>query len=119
MPAKSLNFSDFIVRVQDLDPDGIICLADQAATDAERRCYSRIAAEKQQCPESRRYADTMKNLIRYLRYGVKPRGLSETEKALFLAVKTRFESQPTPQRPISKKQNFLPAQIIPFRGIIH
>jgi hypothetical protein len=119
MATNTTKYTEFVGKIENLDPDAIICLADREATEAERRCYSRIAEKRLECPDSLHYAQTMKSLIRFLRYGVKPRGLSADEHSLFLATKTRFESPASAVRPISKKRNFLPAQIIPFRGIIH
>ena len=64
----------------------MIYLLDKEATDAERQLYNPKSqfSEKQNC--GLEYVSNLKNLIFYLRYGAKPRGLRKEDISLFDSV---------------------------------
>ena len=64
----------------------MIYLLDKEATEAERQLYNPkfLMSEKQICgPE---YVSDLKNLIFYLRYGARPRGLKQEDLNLLQSV---------------------------------
>jgi predicted nucleotidyltransferase component of viral defense system len=72
----------FIQAIQDKDYLDIIHFADQEATKAERDLYRR----KGESTEPKEYAEMLKDLIFYIRYGVKPQNIGNAEFQLFRSV---------------------------------
>jgi hypothetical protein len=72
----------FIESIQDKDYLDIIYFADQEATKAERDGYR----EKGKAREPNEYAEMLKDLIFYIRYGVKPQNMRNDNFQLFRSV---------------------------------
>ena len=83
MISTRCDISDFVEAIENKDYLDIIYLADQEATAAERLYFKNgvDVNEKHKC--SRDYASALKNLISFLRYGVRPSGLEEQQAQLF------------------------------------
>ena len=86
MISVNCDIREFISELENKDFFEMIYLLDKEATDAERQLYNPKSemSEKQICgPE---YVSNLKNLIFYLRYGAKPRGLRKEDLSLFKSV---------------------------------
>ena len=98
MISANCDIREFITGLEHKDFFEMIYLLDKEATDAERQLYnprSRLS-EKQICgPE---YVRNLKNLIFYLRYGAKPKGLQQEAISLLETVcaKSSAQSQDQP-----------------------
>jgi hypothetical protein len=75
MKSKPYDFVAFIGTVGDKDYYDLIYLAEQEATRAERCFYHPDCGSYDSQTEIRTYADNLKRFIRFMRYGLKPRGL--------------------------------------------
>ena len=83
MISANCDIREFISKLENKDFFEMIYLLDKEATEAERQLFNPKSemAERQICgPE---YVSNLKNLIFYLRYGAKPRGLREEHISLF------------------------------------
>ena len=77
MISRSCDIKEFIDAIKDKDYYEAIYLADKEATEAERLNFKpRAAAIAKGCP---RYADRLKSLIRFMRYGVRSRFIEDQE----------------------------------------
>ena len=79
MISANCDIREFIAGLENKDFFEMIYLLDKEATDAERQLYNPKSemSEKQICgPE---YVSSLKNLIFYLRYGARPKGLKHKE----------------------------------------
>ncbi len=77
MISSNCDIREFIAKLENKDFFEMIYLLDQEATEAERQLFNPKSklCEKQICgPE---YVANLKNLIFYLRYGARPKGLQE------------------------------------------
>jgi hypothetical protein len=77
MISANCDIREFISELENKDFFEMIYLLDKEATEAERQLYNPKTemSEKLICgPE---YVSNLKNLIFYLRYGAKPRGLQK------------------------------------------
>ncbi len=77
MISSNCDIREFISNLENKDFFEMIYLLDQEATEAERQLFNPKSklAEKQICgPE---YVSNLKNLIFFLRYGARPKGLQE------------------------------------------
>jgi hypothetical protein len=86
MISVNCDIREFISALEHKDFFEMIYLLDKEATEAERQLYNPkfLMSEKQICgPE---YVSDLKNLIFYLRYGAKPRGLREGDICLMDSV---------------------------------
>lgn len=72
MISDRCDFDDFLQRADGCGYDEIIALADREATEAERRRYLSRCSEEEKLLCGREYADCLKGLIAYMRYGLKP-----------------------------------------------
>jgi hypothetical protein len=86
MISVNCDIREFISELKNKDFFEMIYLLDKEATEAERQLYNPKSAmsERQICgPE---YASNLKNLIFYLRYGARPRGLRKEDICLLDSV---------------------------------
>lgn len=86
MISANCDIQQFITKLENKDFFEMIYLLDKEATDAERQLYNPKSdgSERHICgPE---YVNNLKNLIFYLRYGAKPRGLRKEDVLLFDSV---------------------------------
>ncbi len=77
MISANCDIREFISNLENKDFYEMIYMLDQEATEAERQLFNPKSklCERQICgPE---YVANLKNLIFYLRYGARPRGLQE------------------------------------------
>ena len=77
MISANCDIGEFISELENKDFFEMIYLLEKEATEAERQLFNpkSILCERQICgPE---YVNNLKNLIFYLRYGARPRGLQE------------------------------------------
>lgn len=72
MISSECSFRDFMEEIKDLDPLEIVNLANQEATEAERMMLRRAVDNHPKGTCGRRYAESLKGLIYYVRYGVRP-----------------------------------------------
>jgi hypothetical protein len=86
MISVNCDIREFISELENKDFFEMIYLLDKEATEAERQLYNPRTemAERQICgPE---YVSDLKNLIFYLRYGAKPKGLRKEDICLMDSV---------------------------------
>jgi hypothetical protein len=83
MISSSYNFYEFIEFIKDKEYLDIIYLAEREATEAERRLYHPRKTEEAVKKGVKLYAETLEGLIFFLRYGIKPRGLRDSDVELF------------------------------------
>ena len=77
MISQSCDIKEFIDAIKDKDYYEAIYLADKEATEAERLNFKpRAAATAKGCTH---YADRLKSLIRFMRYGVRSRFIEDQE----------------------------------------
>ena len=79
MIADSRKISDFVQAIKDKRYDEIIMMAEAEATAAERMMYKQRSRNAPQPAPGTRYALDLKRFIDYMRYGVKPAGLTSEE----------------------------------------
>ena len=86
MISDNCDIREFISELENKDFFEMIYLLDKEATEAERQLFNPKSemSERQICgPE---YVSKLKNLIFYLRYGAKPKGLKQENLNLFNSV---------------------------------
>ena len=86
MISTNCDIREFISELKNKDFFEMIYLLDKEATEAERQLFNPKSemSERQICgPE---YVNSLKNLIFYLRYGAKPKGLQKEHISLLDAV---------------------------------
>jgi len=86
MISANCDIREFISELENKDFFEMIYMLDHEATEAERQLYNPKCemSERQICgPE---YISNLKNLIFYLRYGAKPKGLRKEDISLFDSV---------------------------------
>jgi hypothetical protein len=86
MISANCDIREFIVELENKNFFEMIYLLDREATEAERQLFNPKSelSERQICgPE---YVSDLKNLILYLRYGAKPRGLQKEHISLIDSV---------------------------------
>jgi hypothetical protein len=86
MISINCDIREFISALENKDFFEMIYLLDKEATEAERQLYNPRTemSERQICrPE---YVSDLKNLIFYLRYGARPKGLREEDICLLDSV---------------------------------
>jgi hypothetical protein len=83
MVSTDCDIREFIAGLENKDFFEMIYLLDKEATEAERLLYNPKSSiyERQIC--SAEYVNSLKNLIFYLRYGARPKGLKFEDLALF------------------------------------
>jgi hypothetical protein len=82
MISPSLNINEFAEHVFGQGIPDLIHLADLEATEAERLFYQKRNGEGD-ADKLLRYAQTLKDLIRFFRYGIKPRATETIEGQVF------------------------------------
>ena len=86
MISANCNIRELISELENKDFFEMIYLLDKEATEAERQLFNPKSemSERQICgPE---YVSNLKNIIVYLRYGAKPRGLRKEHICLIDSV---------------------------------
>jgi hypothetical protein len=97
MISQSCDVREFIEAIRDRDYLEVIYLADKEATEAERLKYrfkAKKRAEQEYCPG---YADVLKNLIFFLRYGVKNRLIGKKDFDLFRSLRESLLERMQPE----------------------
>ena len=86
MIAVNCDIREFISELENKDFFEMIYLLDKEATEAERQWYNPRTemADRQICGSQ--YVSDLKNLIFYLRYGARPKGLREENICLIDSV---------------------------------
>lgn len=82
MISDSLRFEDFVEAVKGKDQMEMIAAANEEATEAERRYYRMRARGKRSAQVCLEYSTILKNLIAFLRYGLRYRGFDEEQVEL-------------------------------------
>jgi hypothetical protein len=93
MISTNCDIREFIAELENKDFFEMIYLLDQEATEAERQLFNPRSelSKKRICgPE---YVSNLKNLIFYLRYGARPRGLRKEDIRLLDQVCSRNNHQ--------------------------
>ncbi len=93
MKSVQFEFEDFYGTVDGLERLDVIYAADQEATRAERLWYRSRFSSPDQATACRSYANTLKHLIGFLRYGVRPVGLKEEHYRLFCQIRERSDTR--------------------------
>ena len=75
MISENCDFRDFIVELENKDYFEMIYLIDKEATEAERQLFNPRSEMSERVICGPEYVSNLKNLIFYLRYGAKRRGL--------------------------------------------
>lgn len=86
MISTNCEIADFLQATEGKDIQEIIELADREATEAERCLYRSGAAAELKNGCGRQYAQCLKDLIFFMRYGIKPAGLDPAHLALFRSI---------------------------------
>jgi hypothetical protein len=93
MISPSCNFKIFVEEVKHRGYPDIICLAEQESVAAWRMAQKRIRKGSLDHQESMRYSETLKELIFFLRNGIKPRESSKEDLELFEVVSGHLGSR--------------------------
>ena len=83
MVSPGCDFKLFVEELKCKEYPDIIYLAEQEALEAWRLAQRRIREGSMGHQESMRYCETLKELIFFLRYGIKPRESSREDLELF------------------------------------
>jgi hypothetical protein len=87
MISQSCDVKEFIEAIRDRDYLEVIYLAEKEATEAERLKYRFKAKKRDEEEYCLGYADVLKNLIFFLRYGVKNRRIAKKDLDLFRSLR--------------------------------
>ena len=83
MIAPGNSILDFFESTQEMTYQEIILFAEKEATRAERMCLSGKTGEDFDLEECRQYAECLKKLIFFFRYGFRPAHVPEDHYELF------------------------------------
>lgn len=83
MVVPTNDIFDFFESTQGMDYQDIILYAEKEATRAERLCLSGKIDQESNREEYRKYADCLKKLIFFFRYGFRPAQVPEDQYELF------------------------------------
>ena len=83
MISSAYKIEEFVKAVEGKDYLDIIYLADKEATETERHLRQPQVAARARRNGGEEYATAIIALISFLRYGIKPRGISEATIELF------------------------------------
>ena len=86
MISESLDLGDFVETIRGKDYREIMYLAEQEATDAERLFYRKRTSDDFEDKTVSSYARVLKDFLFFMRYGVRPAGLTEEDFQLFRSV---------------------------------
>ena len=75
MLSETMDISDFLKRVDGMDFNEIVWLADREATDAQRLVLKGRRQDANRLAAADCYAGQLVDMIQYLRYGARPTGL--------------------------------------------
>jgi len=82
MVLQSHDILDFFNSSQGMNYPDLLLHAEQEATRAERLCLNRHASDVHDLESCRRYADFLKKLIFFFRYGIRPADVPENQYEL-------------------------------------
>jgi hypothetical protein len=83
MISENCDIRDFIVELENKDYFEMIYLIDKEATEAERQLFNPRSEMSERVNCGPEYVSNLKNLIFYLRYGARPKGLRKEDIRLF------------------------------------
>jgi hypothetical protein len=86
MISNNCDFKVFVEEIKHRDYPDIICLAEQESVSAWRMAQKLIRRGSLGHQESMKYAETLKELIFFLRNGIRPRESSKEDLELFEVV---------------------------------
>ena len=94
MFSDSCSFEEFIEKVEAEDFMDLMYRTEIEATEAERWKYRPHAPveKKENC--GIHYAETLKNFLFYMRYGIRPGGVSDDIFVAFRHVCSRYDDSP-------------------------
>lgn len=81
MLSTSFDICEFIDKVKGHNTQEIIYLADQEATEAERHVYK--VAKTDNCDNARSYVMLLKDIVLYIRHGIRTHGVRQLDLTLF------------------------------------
>jgi hypothetical protein len=93
MISSSYSIPEFIKAVEDKGYQDLICLAEREATEAERMSYRPSVAMEAKRMGNEEYAEDLKHFLFYLRYHIKPFGVSDTVFELFKMITRNLENK--------------------------
>jgi hypothetical protein len=93
MISSSYSIPEFIKAVENKGYQDIIYIAEREATEAERMSYRPRVASEAKKMGSEEYAKNLKHFLFYLRYHVKPFGVSDRFFALFESIAHNLEKR--------------------------
>ncbi len=99
MISINCDILEFLRTVEGKDDLKIIEMADREATEAERCLYRQGATEAERSACGQAYANHLKNLIFFIRYGIRPSGTDAQHLAHFRSVcnaESPAAQQPSP-----------------------
>lgn len=96
MISDRCDFNDFVLEAKGRDYQEIIYMAEREATEAERRFYHPRMADPNKVLCGRDYARCLKGFISFMRYGIKPKHISQDNLLLFdnLMADTQLKMRP-------------------------
>ena len=72
MISDSCDFEEFVAVADEWNYQDIITNADREATEAQRRLYHSSASQNENALCGETYAECLKGVITFMRYGIKP-----------------------------------------------
>ena len=93
MISKSCDLRGFLEAVRDKDYRDVLYLAEKEATEAERPSYQQKQEEELGKQAKTSYAKILKDFMFFMRYGVRPAGLTDSDFHLFRLVCEEVEKK--------------------------
>ena len=93
MISPSCSIAEFVSAITDKGYSDILLFTDQEATEAERRLYKKRAKDCDDQAGEKAYAESLKGLICYMRYTVKPGKLSDPVFPFFEMISKNLEER--------------------------
>ena len=91
MISETLDLGRFLETIRDKDYRDIMYLVEQEATETERFSYRQNKRDACQAQPFSSYARTLKDFLFFMRYGVRPAGLTDADFQLFQSVSEDVE----------------------------
>lgn len=98
MISDRCDFNDFVLETKGRNYQEIIYLAEQEATEAERRLYHAGSTHQAKSLCEQDYAQCLKGFITFMRYGIKPKHINQEALILFNHIREEVQSGPRPVR---------------------
>ncbi len=105
MISTSCDILEFLRTVKGKTEMEIIEMADREATEAERCRYRQGATDGERSNCGQAYANQLKNLIFFIRYGIRPSGTDAEDLARFRAVCSPASPASSPPLPMGRTVN--------------